>query len=252
MNLFYIPHQYTFLYNRKGIEGLAYFSEYYVPLLLFVVLSDGSANALITYFLAVSAFMSIYEIGYIENNVLAIEEDSVPTLRHTSKELLFLKKNLHTIFLTRYIIAALLAALMSFLVDITFFIVLLIAVRVIFYLYNIRYRRGLFHRILFALLRFLRYFSPIYFLGMPSALLSLLISLLNIINNYAWYDRSTIHLPRFFGTKLFDSLVYGGYYLYFVCFQENQAITYTFLYLAIVKMILFLKVIGDKYYRKFF
>ena len=106
-----------------------------------------------------------------------------------------------------------------------------------FLLYN-NIRQGWLNRINFVLLRFLRYFSILVFLGWNGFAISLFISLNNFINNLAWYpERTKFRLPRFFGTKIFDAVIYliiGLSYL----FVENEY-GYLFIYMFVVKFILF-------------
>ena len=76
------------------------------------------------------------------------------------------------------------------------------------------------------------------FLGWNGFAISLFISLNNFINNLAWYpERTKFRLPRFFGTKIFDAVIYliiGLSYL----FVENEY-GYLFIYMFVVKFILF-------------
>lgn len=233
------PFYYTHKYNRKGLESVAYFLEYYISLLIFVFLYFGNIGGGFIYILSLTIFMIVYEMGYIENNVFSIEKDKKPTIRHTIEEIEFLKNSYGTVFLFRYVMVAILVFVLSFYINVFYFIVLLILTRVIFYLYNFKFRDGIINRILFFTLRFLRFFSPIYFLGLVGILLVFPMAIVNLVNNYAWYDRTKVHLPRFFGTKLFDSIAYGFFYFLFSGLGYDY-IAYVFLYLTVIKFILFL------------
>ncbi len=237
------PFIYTHLINRKGfIEGIAYALEYYVPLFLMVFLFSDNSSDIVLLCLSLTAFMSIYEIGYFENNVIAINYEKHPTIRHTKLELLYLEKNLKKIFYIRYFIALFLVAVMSLFESTWNFIGLLILTRIVFYFYNLRYRFGLGNRLLFVLLRLLRYVTPIYFLGIVTLMFALPVAMVNLINNYAWYNRTNIHLPRFFGTKLFDACMYGLFYFIFKTLNYDS-IASVFLYLTTIKIVLFLIVL---------
>jgi len=241
-----IPLLYTHKYNRKGLDGLAYFLEYYAFILIFTYLRSYSIVECLIVFILLLAYMSIYEVGYIENNVFSIEKDISPTIRHSEDEILFLRKNYTTIFLYRYFISIIIVFALYFYIDTFFFLVLLVLTRIVFYGYNFVYRTGIENRILFSLLRFLRFFSPIYLLGFVSFVVVLPIVLVNFINNYAWYDRTSFTLSRFFGTKLFDSI---SYLLFFFIFSNLGFgnISYIFIYLSIIKFFLFLIVLAKRY-----
>ena len=242
---YYLPFLYTFFYNRKGLDGIAYFLEYCGALFVLVWLCGDGVTEIFLFFGALSAYMTLYEIGYLENNVIAIKNEQHPTLRHTEQELIYLEQNYPKIIRIRYALVVILTALMAFWIDVVPFISLLVLSRIIFYLYNMKYREGLVHRLLFMALRFLRYVSPVWFLGLPALFFAGVVSLVNLINNFAWYDRWGVHLPRFFGTKLFDGLVYATLFLLFYQF-ENQRMVWLFLYMAIIKFILFSIVLLQK------
>ena len=237
-----IPFLYTHRYNRKGIESIAYVLEYYVALALFVMLSCNNIDSVFIYLVSLTAFMLVYEIGYIENNVVAIEKESSPTIRHQRDELVYIKDNLKMIYMSRYLLSFGLVVGLSFYIDVTYLVASLVVTRGVYYLYNIKYRTGTFNRTLFVTLRLLRYFAPISFLGLVSLIAVLPIVVVNIINNYAWYDRSKVHFPRFFGTKLFDAIAYGMFFLLFK-FLNYDSIAYLFLYLTVIKLVLFVAVL---------
>ncbi len=246
---YYLPFLYTHRYNRKGVDGLAYGLEYYGALLLFVILIGKGYESLLVLVIALTVYMMIYECGYIENNVIAIKREKKPTLRHEHHEIEQLRRNFRQICTVRYGVAALLTGLLLFFrsgIEVVLFIVLLFATRSVFMLYNLRFREGFVHRFLFAVLRFLRYFTPIMFWIKPALLLTFPVTLVNIVNNFAWYDRWGIQLPRFFGTKLFDALAYGGFFLLFRSIVHDRMLALVFLYLAVIKTVLFLIVLWRK------
>jgi hypothetical protein len=94
-------------------------------------------------------------------------------------------------------------------------------------------------------LRFFRYVTPVWFLGIPAFIFASIVSFVNLINNFAWYDRWGVQLPRFFGTKLFDALVYGGVYIFFYLNSRDDLAT-MFLFMACIKLFLFMIVLIDK------
>ncbi len=233
------PFFYTFLYNRKGLEGWAYFFEFYVLLFMFVLLFMQNSFDIVHFVVSITSVMAIYELGYIENNTHAIKKEKNPTIRHTEKELLFLEENYHKIAFYRYLITFFLILGISFYTNVIGLIVGLIVIRIIFYLYNEVFRKGIPNRIIFLILRFLRYYVPISFFGEPAFILSSVIALINFINNLAWYRRTKFYLPRFFGTKLFDAIIYFCIFL-LLYVVEDIKLSYIFLYLSLIKLMLFI------------
>ena len=181
-------------------------------------------------------FTSLYEIGYIDNNTRSIKKESKPTLRHTKEQIEFAQNNYFSIYSIRIFLSA---SMFILIFDSVFSLSIFYSVLTLltFLLYN-NIRQGWLNRINFVLLRFLRYFSILVFLGWNGFAISLFISLNNFINNLAWYpERTKFRLPRFFGTKIFDAVIYliiGLSYL----FVENEY-GYLFIYMFVVKFILF-------------
>jgi hypothetical protein len=239
---YYIPFFYTFKYNRKGLDAIAYFLEYVIALFVLVLLFGKNGIDIFIFLLALAAFTSIYEVGYLENNVQAVKQEKTPTIRHTESEFIYLEENYTKIVFIRYIVAIVLTIVLSFWIDVGMFLLLLSLTRVSFYLYNMKFREGFIHRLLFMVLRFFRYFTSVWFLGAPAFIFAFIISFVNLINNFAWYDRWGVQLHRFFGTKLFDALVYTGVYIIFIRLN-NYIMAYFFLFFAIIKLVLFLTVL---------
>lgn len=238
--VFYIPFFYTFSINRRGVEGIAYFLEFYLfSFLAFFIFKDYSLslNDVIYFFLMLLGFTSLYEIGYIDNNTRSIKKESNPTLRHTLDQIKFAQNNYFTIYSVRIIITLAAFGLLwenVYLFDASWHS---LTTLLIFLAYN-NIRTGWLNRFNFMLLRFFRYFSALVFLGLQGVTIAFIVSLINFINNLAWYpERTKFRLPRFFGTKIFDAVIYlmiGLSYL----FLGNEY-GYLFIYMFIVKIILF-------------
>lgn len=245
-----IPFFYTFKYNRKGVEGIAYFLEYQLLLLLFsYTFSSFDIVFLLKTFLLLVGLTLVYEIGYIENNTVAIQYEENPTLRHSKEEIKSIKKNYFKIKFWRYLILLFIIIVMTKLFsikEVVVFILLLVLVRITYYEYNLVYRNGLKNRILFFILRFLRYYIPIFFIGKQALELCLIISFLNLINNFSWYKRSKISLPKLFGTKVFDLLYYAIVYT----LLNNQLLKIAFLYMIIIKIFLILIIYPKKMFKE--
>ena len=242
---FIIPFWYTLRYNRKGLEGVAFSLEYYAfPFVVLLSFGENFAAVNGIDLVAVLFFaVLIYEIGYIHNNVIAIKGEDNPTIRHSRVELRFAENWLFSIILIR--VSFSLLFVLYFLFSGKYFVALAISLvgagmLSVFILYN-NVRLGAANRFLFFVLRFLRYFLVLIPFGfsLTMLLLSLAIGALNYINNFAWYPkRSSASLPRFFGTKLFDFLVYLLVALFCFVFGWRE-LSYVFFYLSFVKVMLF-------------
>lgn len=235
-----LPFYYTFAYNRRGLEGIAYLLEFTLfPLVVWWF--SAVSFALWDVVLTIIAVTAIYEIGYLYNNVIAIRRDKAPTLRHSSEEIAFLETVLSRIVFFRLLFAGALvglAAVIEPLYAIELF-VLLLAMILFFYLYN-RVRTGWLNRMLFFLLRFVRYYAVLFFSGSGAILASAGIAAVSFVNHLAWYrSRTAFGLGRFFGTKLFDAMVYATVSGVLTVMGE-QGWAQVFTYLFVVKILLFL------------
>ena len=245
---FILPYYYTFKYNRKGFEGFAYFLEY--TLLPFIIYWLYIPNiTLLEIFIILTIVVTTYEIGYLYNNIISVQEEDHPTQRHSKEELKFGYDYFAKIIYIRFTFVMVLIIVL-YLFESKYYIEITMGVLVItfvFYLYNI-IRSGWLNRFLFFLLRFFRYYYILFFVGLPSVVVAFFISFVNLINNLSWYPKRThISLPRFFGTKLFDSICFFFLFSLFFVFSHNL-IAYVFLYLSFVKIILFIyKYIGSKF-----
>lgn len=239
--VFYIPFYYTFSVNRRGLEGIAYFFEFYFFSFLayFMYLGSFSLADYCELLIMLTGVTSLYEIGYIDNNTRSIKNEINPTLRHSEEQIYFARNNYFSIYLSRIIIALLGFYFLWGSKQYLLYSILISTVTLfVFILYN-NIRKGWSNRILFSLLRFFRYLSVIIFFKLESIIISFIISIINFINNLSWYPKRTnFSLPRFFGTKLFDAFIYffiGMLYIFYV----NQK-GYLFIYLSAIKIMLFL------------
>lgn len=238
--VFYIPFYYTFSVNRKGLEGIAYFLEFYFfSFFAFFIFKSYSISLMdvFSFFLMLVGFTSLYEIGYIDNNTRSIKNESKPTLRHNSEQIKFAQNNYRTIYLVRIILAVIVFSFLFFKQDFHWALWCSLLTLLVFLAYN-NIRQGWLNRLNFMLLRFARYVSVLVFLGVNGIVISLLVSAINFINNLAWYpERTKFRLPRFFGTKIFDSVVY--FIIGVVYLVIGNQYGYLFIYMFLIKFILF-------------
>jgi hypothetical protein len=247
-----IPFFYTFSYNRKGLEGVAYLFEF--TLLPFVVWLSvpGSGFSLTEVAVTLIAVTTMYELGYIHNNAIAIRNEKDPTIRHGDQELAVLEKGFVkiTIFRTTVfllLIGSLVANQSLYAMELLL-IVLMLAV--LFYLYNL-YKSGWENRVLFFLLRGMRYYAVLLFSGAGAVPAAGVIAVVAFVNHFAWYrERTVFGLGRFFGTKLFDAIVYGLYAVFLLVSCQDESWSRVFFYLFAVKLVLFAVALFQKRTRK--
>lgn len=236
-----IPFYYTYAFNRRGIEGVAYFLEF--TLLPFVVLMSvqNIHVSIWQVFVTLALVTTMYETGYIHNNVIAIYHENNPTIRHSADELKMLHGSFAKIVIIRMLFSLLLLALLAMMnMMYTFELFVLVVVMVgVFYLYNL-HKSGWRNRVFYFLLRGVRYYAVLFFSGVGALPTSIMIATVSFINHFAWYrERTAFGLGRFFGTKLFDALVYGSCFVVLSMQRGEDGWASVFLYLSIVKIALF-------------
>jgi hypothetical protein len=97
---------------------------------------------LFSFFLAFVAWMSIYEIGYLENDALTINRETHPNLRISQEDIGFIKDNFWKIALIRVLIFMGFTSILYFfnlwsIEQIVWFVSIVIFARFFFYLHNL-------------------------------------------------------------------------------------------------------------------
>jgi len=65
------------------------------------------------YIMFMCAFYSLYEIGYIENDVITTQDEANPTIRAAGIERIYLRRNFRVIISLKYLISALILFIIS-------------------------------------------------------------------------------------------------------------------------------------------
>ena len=108
MNKFIIPFYYTFYTRIKGkSKRIAYIFTFILPIYIYIIAFNRSFT-LIDFIASILGFiglMSIYEVGYINNDVITIQYEKNPTLRLKEDEIFYARERIGKIRAIKYIIA---------------------------------------------------------------------------------------------------------------------------------------------------
>lgn len=178
MNSFYFPFVYLFRSRLKTkMNKISWFIIYIIPI-YFIGLSLSNHDILnysFLFALSIMIFNSVYELGYLENDIQTTKNETNPTYRIDKKTYDFLDKNYTKIFIIKIIIIILILTFIYLLfkneVYIKDFIFGLVTIRFFFYLHNkIRNKLNI---ITFFLLSTTKYILPLILLININELLSI-------------------------------------------------------------------------------
>lgn len=159
---FFVPYAY-FLSTRviTPAARLSWVLIYFVPLgLTHAVFTPAwSGAALLQLLLAATAVYALYELGYIENDTLTVQNEVSPTLRLSESQTAYVTENLSKIVTFRLGISMSLVLFMSAAAGISWFLVGLLLLGLTFAIYN--RTRGKFNALLHPVLVSLRFSLPV-------------------------------------------------------------------------------------------
>ncbi|MGL5616063.1 MAG: hypothetical protein ACRDD2_07545 [Sarcina sp.] len=167
MKKFIIPFYYTFYTRIKGkSKRIAYIFTFILPVYIYIIgFTKFSLNEFIASIIGFIGLMSIYEVGYIKNDVLTIKKEKNPTLRLTWDEIFYANEKMNKITLIKYLIGIIAAVILSYLGgNALYYAVALIVIDCIYLIHNfVRDRKSI---ITFFFLSLLRYITvPLIFLN---------------------------------------------------------------------------------------
>ena len=187
MYSYIFPMVYLFESRLKSkIERISWFVIYIIPvfLLSYALSSVGTLSFIILFIMAVLSFFSLYEVGYIENDIKTTLNEKNPTIRIIQSKQYFLEKNYYVIQFFKILITLVLIFSIKFFSEslgikiyLVQFVICLFFMRVSFFAHNkIRSRLNVFT---FMCLSVSKYFSIILlFVAFEDSLLLLVATFL--------------------------------------------------------------------------
>lgn len=175
MYKFVIPFYYlTYSRLKSHAEKLSLIWIYplFLMVFLFVFYQIEIIPHLFSFLLAFVAWMSIYEIGYLENDAFTIKREMHPNLRIPQQDIIFIEKNFRKIVLIRLLIFIGLTGILYFLnlwsiEQILWFVSIVIFARFFFNLHNvIRSRWNIISYFFLCLSKY--WVFPIIYLGLEN------------------------------------------------------------------------------------
>lgn len=164
-----IPMYYTFHSRFKTInDKISWMIIYFIPVLLLTVINFDltSYSSKSFFFIVIMTVYSVYELGYIENDVVTIKKEKKPTIRIKFSEIEFIEKNYRKIICLKLVVIKLLLislALVNWCLDLNLniysFVLLLVLMKTAFYFHNSI--RNNFNILTFFLLSVLKYITPV-------------------------------------------------------------------------------------------
>lgn len=170
MKNYVIPFFYTFYTRIKGNgKRIAYLFTFIIPVFLYAFVTINNSKESITSIaiaivVSLIGTMSIYEIGYIRNDVFTIKKEKNPTLRLKKEELTYVEMNIKVILLIKYIITLISLVIIFFMgYNALQYLVGLILIEVVYFIHNTI--RGKLSIVSFFILSTLRYIVPLVILN---------------------------------------------------------------------------------------
>ncbi|WP_055069309.1 hypothetical protein [Clostridium massiliamazoniense] len=166
MNKFIIPFYYTFYTRIKGkSKRIAYIFTFILPIYIYIIAFNRSFT-LVDFIASILGFiglMSVYEVGYINNDVITIQYEKNPTLRLKEDEILYARERIGKIRFIKYIISLIVIGILGALnCNYIYYTVGLILIYIVYLAHNkVRDKKSI---ITFFFLSILRYITvPLMF-----------------------------------------------------------------------------------------
>ncbi len=184
---FYLPFYYLFFSRLKTkIDLISWMIIFIIPQFFITYMyTDFSLGAFVLLFLLSQIiFNTLYEIGYIENDISTVENEKIPTLRLDEESNNYIKTNYSKIIYFRYFTVLVLMGLLyevnsyfGLELNMIDFIVLLVLNRIFFFFHNsIRNRWNL---VTFSVLAVTKYIFPVVlFVDIESMIYPIILSII--------------------------------------------------------------------------
>ena len=168
--IYYFPFVYMFKSRYKTLaEKISWMIIYALPILIIAYSFNVSYLLFSTiYLLSIISFVTLYEIGYLENDIVTTQKEKDPQIRiEKDKNIKFIHEKYSNLVICRYFLVGLLLLILCLLyfvfpgleIYMFQFIIFLILTRFIFKLHNII--RNRFNILTYFLLVSLKYLTPI-------------------------------------------------------------------------------------------
>lgn len=237
---YYIPFTYYKFSRLKGWSDLfSWFIIYPLFLLFFTLLNSSNLElAFFNFLLIFMGFFSIYEIGYLENDLITVQNEKLPTDRLGDEKSFFLGHYLH-LKVSRYIVSFLCVSIYCVINDLgffafCFFVFYFFITRFCFYLHNsVRNRVNI---ATYFSLAFLRYSLPVAILFFEGCFNSLDIFILALLFPVL---RTIEHSSKPKYAVPFNRLVFNNLDLLRVVYYLILLIAFTFLLNEYVVFVLY-------------
>ena len=187
MNNFYIPFYYLFYTRLKTkMEIISWFLIFIIPQ-FFITYSYNQIELEIffpIFMISQIIFHTLYEIGYLENDIITTKKEKNPTLRLDKKSFSYIESNYNKIKFFKYLIIILFTIIVYYIESnietetfLNPFICLLLVNRVFFYIHN--NLRNRFNIITFFILSISKYIFPLLlFIDLMNAFYPILLSII--------------------------------------------------------------------------
>ena len=223
---FYLPFVYLISSRLKSkFELISWQIIFIIPQLLITYhFLDIRSNIFIHFFLVSQLiFYSLYETGYIENDVVTTQKEKNPTVRFNKKNIRYITKKYSGLIYTRYYLAFLFLSLLfwmdtftSYSLNLLLFSGVLILTKIIFKIHNLI--RNRFTIITFFLLSILKYAFPIILFINPDKMIDPILLVLLIFPILRTIEVITLKRYNFKSiSKLIGNVDKFRIFYYFLC-----------------------------------
>ena len=223
---FYLPFVYLISSRLKSkFELISWQIIFIIPQLLITYhfLEVRTYIFILFFLISQLIFYSLYETGYIENDLVTTQKEKNPTVRFNKKNISYITKNYSGLIYTRYFVAFLFLFLLfwintftSYSFNILFFSGVLILTKIIFKIHNLI--RNRFTIITFFLLSFLKYSFPIVLFINPDKMIYPILLVLFIFPILRTLEVITLSRYNFkIISKLIGNIDKFRVFYYFLC-----------------------------------
>jgi hypothetical protein len=205
---------YYALHTRSNglLKKITFILTTFLPSLLLLIFEGNILDGVffIKYVIVFFIMYSIYEIGFIINDIYTVETEKLPTLRLSSSECLFVKNSILLLISSRFFYTLIGIIFLRCLNEknIPLFSFFLVILHIIYLLHN--YLRSYVNIITYAVLSFIKLYSLLIVSDVPSHNISLVVIFLIFVVPRTWFYITKKFVQN---RKCFDNTgLYQGFY----------------------------------------